>query len=240
MIRCLIIDDESLALDLLEDNIRKVAFLELVGRCKNASEAIEYLQNEQIDLLFLDIQMPDISGIQFLKSLPVRPLVIFTTAFEKYAMEGFELDIVDYLLKPFSFERFLKAANKAHEQLAIQKKSGIPAQDSQRKTQEYLYVKADYKLVKIEIQEIQYIEGLKDYIKIYTGETPVVTLLSMKTIEEKLPSADFFRIHRSYIVNLKKIKFVQRNFVTIGNKAIPIGDNYRDEFLKVINNNNNI
>lgn len=238
MIRCLIIDDEFLALDLLEDNIRKVPFLELAGRCKNASEAIGYLQRENIDLLFLDIQMPDISGIQFLKSLPVRPLVIFTTAFEMYAMEGFELDVVDYLLKPFSFERFLKAAHKAHEQLVLQKKTVAPVQDTQKKNPEYLFVKADYKLVKIEIGEIQYIEGLKDYIKIYTGETPVVTLLSMKVIEEKLPSSDFFRIHRSFIVNLKKIKFVQKSFVTIGNKAIPIGDNYREEFLKVINYNN--
>jgi DNA-binding LytR/AlgR family response regulator len=235
MIRCLIIDDESLALDLLEDNIRKVSFLELAGRCRSGFEAMEFLQKGDIDLLFLDIQMPDISGIQFLKSLPVKPLVIFTTAFEKYALEGFELDVIDYLLKPFSFERFLKAVNKAQEFLAMQKKISPATRDPEKKVPEFLFVKADYKLVKLEIQEIQYIEGLKDYIKIYCGEKPLITLLSMKAIEEKLPPSDFLRIHRSYIVNLKKIRFVQRNTITIGNKAIPIGDNYREHFFNVIN-----
>jgi len=235
MIRCLIIDDEALALDLLEDNIRKVAFLELAGRCKSGFEAMELLQKEKADLVFLDIQMPDISGIQFLKSLRQKPLVIFTTAYEKYALEGFELDVIDYLLKPFSFERFLKAVNKAQDYLGFAKKTVIPEKDTLSKTPDYLFVKADYKLIKIDLKDILYIEGLKDYIKIYNGEKPVITLLSMKAIEEKLPSADFFRIHRSYIVNLRKIRFVQRHIVTIGEKEIPIGENYRESFFRIIN-----
>ena len=240
MIRCLAIDDELLALDLLEDNIRKVPFLELAGRCKSGFEAMELLQKEKIDLIFLDIQMPDISGIQFLKSLPVKPLVIFTTAYEKYALEGFELDVVDYLLKPFSFERFLKSVNKAQDYLGLQKKAGASEKETSLKVPEYLFVKSEYKLVKIDIKDILYIEGLKDYIKIYIGEKPVITLLGMKAIEEKLPSADFHRIHRSYIINIHKISFVQRNTVIIGNKSIPIGDNYRETFFKVINYNKNI
>ena len=235
MIRCLIIDDEALALDLLEDNIRKVSFMELVAKCKSGFEAMELLHKEKIDLIFLDIQMPDISGIQFLKSLPVKPLVIFTTAYEKYALEGFELDVVDYLLKPFSFERFLKSVNKAQEYLGLQQKSVSSEKETPSKIPEYLFVKSDYKLIKIDTTDILYIEGLKDYIKIYAGEKPVVTLMGMKTIEEKLPSADFQRIHRSFIVNLHKIRFVQRNTVIIGDKVIPIGENYRESFLKTIN-----
>jgi DNA-binding LytR/AlgR family response regulator len=240
MIRCLIVDDEALALDLLEDNIRKVAFLELIGKCKSGIEAMELLQREKTDLIFLDIQMPDLSGIQFLKSLPVKPLVIFTTAYEKYALEGFDLDAVDYLLKPFSFERFLKSVNKAQEYMGLQNKQNTSLQEISPKAPEYLFVKSDYKLVKVDFKDILYIEGLKDYIKIYSGEKPVIAHLSMKTAEEKLPGDDFHRIHRSYIVNLRKIRFVQRNKVIIGDKTIPIGENYREGFFKVINDNKNI
>jgi DNA-binding LytR/AlgR family response regulator len=236
MIRCLIVDDEALALDLLEDNIRHVSFLELAGRCRNGFEAMEILQKEKIDLVFLDIQMPDLSGIQLLKTLRAKPLVIFTTAYEKYALEGFELDVVDYLLKPFSFERFLKAVSKAQDYLRIQE--GAVKEAVSRET-ESLFVKSDYKLVKIDIKDILYIEGLKDYIKIYTGEKPVITLHSMKAIEEKLPPSDFFRVHRSYIINIRKIKYVRRNFVSVGDKEIPIGENYRDGFLKLLDLNKN-
>jgi len=238
MIRCLAIDDEALALDLIEDNIRKVPFLELVKKCKSAFEAMEFLQNEKIDILFLDIQMPDITGIQFLKSLQNKPIVIFTTAYEKYALEGFELDVIDYLLKPFSFDRFLKAVNKAKDYLHLKEKTishgtGNEVQSSAG----YMFVKADYKLVKIDFNEILYIEGLKDYIKIYTGEKPVLTLLSLKSLEEKLPSADFVRVHRSFIVAVKKIQFIQRNFIHIGNKEIPISDNYKEQLFNIINQN---
>jgi DNA-binding LytR/AlgR family response regulator len=241
MIRCIAIDDENLALDLIEDDILKVPFLQLVKKCRSGIEALDILQTEKIDLLFLDIQMPDISGIQFLKSLPHKPLVIFTTAYEKYALEGFELDVIDYLLKPYSFERFLKAVNKAQEHLSILEKNqtSLSAEEISFSNQ-FIFVKSDYKLVKIEIAEIQYIESLKDYIKIIVGDKPVVTLSSMKAIEEKLVAPDFIRIHRSFIVNLRKIQYIHRNFVKVGDREIPIGDNYKESFLQIINQKNRI
>jgi len=241
MIKCIAIDDEKLALDLIEDDILKVPFLQLVKKCRSGIDALDLLQAEKIDLLFLDIQMPDISGIQFLKSLTHKPLVIFTTAYEKYAMEGFELDVVDYLLKPYSFERFLKAVNKAQEYLAIlEKNKTVPAAEEISFSSKFIFVKSDYKLVKIEIAEIQYIESLKDYVKIVVGEKPVVTLSSMKSIEEKLVAPDFIRVHRSFMVNLRKIRYIHRNFVMVGDKEIPIGDNYKENFLQVINPKNRI
>jgi DNA-binding LytR/AlgR family response regulator len=241
MIRCIAIDDENLALDLIEDDILKVPFLQLVKKCRSGIEALDVLQTEKIDLLFLDIQMPDISGIQFLKSLPHKPLVIFTTAYEKYALEGFELDVIDYLLKPYSFERFLKAVNKAQDYLSIlEKNQALPAAGEIRYSSQFIFVKSDYKLVKIEIAEIQYIESLKDYIKIIVGGKPVMTLSSMKAIEEKLVAPDFIRVHRSFMVNIRKIQYIHRNFVMVGDKEIPIGDNYKDSFLQVINQKNRI
>ena len=236
MIRCIVLDDEALALDLIEDNIRKVPFLELVKKCTGAFDAMEILKLEQVDLIFLDIQMPDLSGIQFLKSLKTKPLVIFTTAYEKYAIEGFELDVIDYLLKPFSFERFLKAVNKASEFLELKNKSiSNGTQDEIRSSHDFIFVKADYKLVKIDFTDILFIEGLKDYIKIFTGEKPIITLMSMKLIEERLPAGEFVRVHRSFIVALKKIRFIQRNFIQIGEREIPISDNYRDQLFSIIN-----
>ena len=238
MIRCIAVDDENLALDLIEDDIRKVPYLELVSKCRSGFEAMEILLKEQIDLIFLDIQMPDISGIQFLKSLPHKPLVIFTTAYEKYALEGFELDVIDYLLKPYTFERFLKAVNKAQDYLSVlEKVQDMNSTGEIHSTPEFIFVKADYKLVKIEIAEIQYIESLKDYIKIYIVEKPVITLSSMKSVEEKLPSNEFIRVHRSFMVNIRKIQYIHRNYVMIGDKEIPIGENYKEHFLRVINQN---
>ena len=236
MIRCIAIDDEMLALDLIEDNIKKVPFLELVQTCRSAIEAMEVLRNQPVDLLFLDIQMPDISGIQMLKSLHNKPLVIFTTAFSTYAKEGFDLDVIDYLLKPYSFERFLKAVNKVHEYMDLHDRA-----ISQATTKEivasptYLFVKADYKLYKINLCDILYIEGLKDYVKIFITEKPIVTQMSMKTLEEKLPSHDFIRVHRSFIVAFNKIDFVQKHMLTIGKKEIPISEHYRDQLFSIIN-----
>ncbi|MCX6244372.1 MAG: LytTR family DNA-binding domain-containing protein [Bacteroidetes bacterium] len=238
MIRCIAIDDEKLALDLIEDDIRKVPFLELVKTCRSGFEALDVLQNEKIDLLFLDIQMPDISGIQFLKSLNNKPLVIFTTAYEKYALEGFELDVIDYLLKPYSFERFLKAVNKAQEYLINTGNIQLPETAGATSPEgNFFFVKSDYKLVKIEISEILYIESLKDYVKIYTGGKPILTLSSMKAIEERLPSSDFIRVHRGFIVNIRKIRYIQRNSIMVENKEIPIGENYKEAFLNAINQN---
>jgi DNA-binding LytR/AlgR family response regulator len=235
MIRCLAIDDEMLALDLIEDNIKKVPFLELVQTCRNAIEAMEVLRNQSIDLVFLDIQMPDISGIQFLKSLHHKPLVIFTTAFSKYATEGFDLDVIDYMLKPYSFERFLKAVNKAHEYMDLRDRALNQAGSRDVASPNFLFVRADYKLYKINLHDILYIEGLKDYVKIYISDKPIVTQMSMKALEDKLPANDFIRVHRSFIVAFNKIDYVQKHMLTIGKKEIPISEHYRDQLFKIIN-----
>jgi len=236
MIRCIAVDDEMLALDLIEDNIKKVPFLELVKTCRSAMEVMEVLRNEQVDLVFLDIQMPDISGIQMLKSLHHKPLVIFTTAFSTYAREGYDLDVIDYLLKPYAFERFLKAVNKAQEYLSLQDRAlNQPAARDIVASPNFLFVKADYKLYKINLGDILYIEGLKDYVKIYVTEKPIVTQMSMKTLEEKLPSHDFIRVHRSFIVAFNKIDFIQKHMLTIGKKEIPISEHYRDQLFSIIN-----
>lgn len=241
MIRCIAIDDELLALDLIEDNIKKLPFLELVKKCKSAIEAMDVLRHEQIDLIFLDIQMPDVSGIQLLKTLKTKPMVIITTAYEKYATEGYNLDVIDYLLKPYSFERFLKAVNKAGEYQDLRDKA--MAQENSKEgviSPNYLFVRADYKLVKIDLAHVLYIEGLKDYVKIYMGDKPVLTQMSMKALEEKLPAKDFVRVHRSFIVAFSKIDFIQKQMLTIGHKEIPISEHYRDQLFKMINNDKNV
>ena len=236
MIRCMAVDDEQLALDLLEDNIRKVPFLELVQACRSAMEALEVLRNQQVDLLFLDIQMPDISGIQLIRSLQRVPMVIFTSAFSKYATEGFDLDVIDYLLKPYSFERFLKAANKAQEYMDLRGRlPGQPGAQEGVASPDFLFVRADYKLYKINLKDILFIEGLKDYVKIYISDKPIVTQMSMKALEEKLPPRDFIRVHRSFIVAFNKINFVQKHMVTVGKREIPVSDHYRDQLFKIIN-----
>jgi DNA-binding LytR/AlgR family response regulator len=233
---CIAIDDEALALELIEDNIRKVPFLHLVKTCRSAFEAIELMKEETIDLIFLDIQMPEINGIKFLKSISQKPMVIFTTAYDKYAIEGYELDVIDYLLKPIPFDRFLKAVNKAYDLYYLKSYSSHSTTDRQfpGKLPDFIFVKADYSMVKINFDDILYIEGLKDYIKIYAGGRPIITLTSLKSIEEKLPSDQFIRVHRSFIISLSKIKSVQKSVVKIGEKEIPIGDSFRDPFLQVI------
>ena len=236
MIRCIAIDDEALALDLIEDNVSKIPFLELTGKFTNAFDALNIMNEQTVDLLFLDIQMPDINGIQFLKSLKQKPVVIFTTAFSKYALEGFELDVIDYLLKPYSFERFLKAVNKAHEFLELQERAKDGRKDPSFGSH-YLFVRADYKLVKIDIKDILYIEGLKDYVKIYCGEKPLLTQMSMKAIEEKLPAHDFIRVHRSFIVGFDKIDFIHKSFISIKGREIPLSDHYKDNFLSLVQKN---
>lgn len=236
MIRCLAIDDEILALDLIEDNVRKIPFLDLVKKCQNPVEAMDILRQEKIDLLFLDIQMPDISGIQLLKSLPRKPVVIFTTAYSNYAIEGYDLDVLDYLLKPYTFDRFLKAVNKAREYIDFKEKSlSMENQKTPPALSNYLFVRSEYKLVSIDLSELEYIEGLGDYVKIYSGGSPVLTQMSMKSMEEKLPSSDFVRIHRSYIVSVKKIDFIRKNILSIKGKSIPISEHYRERLFKIIN-----
>lgn len=235
MIKAIIVDDEPLALDVLETYIDQVPDITLVCKCENAFEANEALKNNDIDLMFLDIQMPQLTGINFLKSLSNPPCVIFTTAYPDYAVEGFELNAVDYLLKPISLERFMKAVNKVSEKIAFRK------QENNVKEEEgdYFFVKADKKLVKVNFSDIIYIEGLKDYVIIRQEEGRVITLQTMKSLDSRLPDNQFKRIHRSYIVNLSKIKAVVGNMLEViekgQNKHIPIGKNYRENLLSIIN-----
>jgi DNA-binding LytR/AlgR family response regulator len=234
MMRCLAVDDEKLVLDLLVDNIRQVPYLTLVKTARNAMEAIEILQNEQIDLLFLDIQMPRLSGLQFLKSLPDPPLVILVTAYDKYALEGFELNVVDYLLKPVSMERFLKACNRAHELFQLKQKPPLPIAPTELTD---FFVNVEYSLVKIVPADVAWVEGLKDYIKIYLSSAtkPVITRMTFKALEEKLPEPAFVRTHKSYLVAVQKITAIKRDFVMIGTTEIPVSEHYKDNLRKILN-----
>ena len=230
-LRCLLVDDEPLALDLLEGYVAKTPALVLTGRCSSAFQAMEILENSQVDLLLLDIQMPGLSGLEFSRSLQKGPKVIFTTAFEQYALEGFKVDALDYLLKPISYLEFLNAINKAKRLFEHTGKAAVP------ETRNSIFVKTDYKLVQIELNNILYIEGLKDYVKIYQegNEKPILTLMSMKSLEENLPDTLFMRVHRSFIVNLDKIKTIERNRIVFGNNYIPISENYKEKFQRFVN-----
>lgn len=232
MIKCIIIDDEPLALDLLEDNISKISFLHLSGRFSGINTAVDFLDKNPVDLIFLDINMPQIDGLTFLKSYPVKPMVILVTAFHQHALEGFELDVIDYLLKPVSFERFYKAACKARDR----HKSTFAevVQPTPETNQKYLFVKSEHRILKINFSEIRYIESVKDYVKIFAEGKPVYTLMSLKSLESLLPAAEFVRIHRSYIINLSFITFIGRSKVYIGENGIPISTAYRDSFFELI------
>jgi len=231
MIRCIAIDDERLVRELLEDNIRQLPFLQLIRTCKNALEAYEVMQTEQVDLIFLDIQMPGLNGLQFLASLQKPPMVILVTAYEQYALQGFNLQVVDYLLKPFSFERFLKACNRANELFRLQNQQP----DSLPEIQDF-FVNVEYTLVKIVVADIEYIEGLKDYIKIYlsTAAKPVLTRMTMKAMEEKLPADAFVRTHKSFLAAVRKITTVKRDFVCIGDKEVPVSEFYKENLSRVL------
>lgn len=231
MIKCIAIDDEPLALEIVADFAGRVPFLELKDQFTSAFKAMEYLQKEKVDLLFLDIQMPDITGIEFLNSLEEKPLVIFTTAYSEYALEGFNLRAIDYLLKPFLFERFMQAVNRAKELLdARNSTSGKPL--------DFFFVKANYQMVKIYFNEIILIEGLKDYLKIKKADgSNIVVHKSMKGIMTELPN-NFMRVHRSFIISLDKIDALGKNHVTIGKEKIPISEFYRGDFNEYLKKNN--
>jgi len=227
MLKCIAIDDEDLALELLEDNISKVPYLQLVAKCSNAFEALQVLQQQPVDLIFLDIQMPGLTGLQFIQSLAVKPMIILITAYEKYALQGFNLDVTDYLVKPVSFDRFLKACNKAWELHELKTaKTKEPGSH-----QGYFFVNVDYKLLKVVTADIVWVEGLKDYVKIHlkAPARPIVTRMSMKAMEEELPKAGFLRIHKSYIVSIANITAVMKNSVFMGELELPVGENYREE-----------
>ncbi len=228
--RCLIVDDEPLAQQVMEEFAGRVHFLEVVGKCSSATEAIEVLRNTSVDLIFLDIHMPRLSGLDFIRSLHNPPQFILVTAYSEYALQGFNVNATDYLMKPVPFDRFLKAANKAYELYKLRNKSaGITESPAQK----YLLVKSGYQTVKIMIDSILFIEGLKDYVKIHTdGKKPILSLLTMKGLAVSLPAAKFMRIHKSYIVATERITTISRNRVMIGDKWIPVGENYREEFRK--------
>lgn len=230
--RCIAIDDEPLALDIVREFCSRVPFLELEQTFTRTSEAASFLKENPIDLIFLDIQMPDMSGIDFHKTLSPQAMVIFTTAFSEYAIEGFELNAIDYLLKPFKFERFERAAKKALEYFTYLSKNGP-------KEEAHLFVRSEYSLVKINIREILYIETMDDYVKIHLpGKKPVMSLMTMKNIQEKLPSDKFMRVHRSFIVALSRIESVRGKTIDLGMTEIPIGASYEEAFFNVYTKNN--
>jgi DNA-binding LytR/AlgR family response regulator len=235
MIRTIAIDDEPLALQLVTGYIKKTPFLDFVEAFDNPLSAMEYLGKNEVDLIFLDIQMPDLPGTEFAKNLNGETRFIFTTAFEKYALEGFRLDAVDYLLKPFGYDEFLASAEKARKLFDLEKK----ANTSISVNNNFLFLKADYKIRRINYDEILYIEGLKDYIKIYLkGELkPVISHCSLKLLESKLPERNFMRIHRSFIVNLNCVSLVDRFRIVFGNEYLPVSDQYKEKFQKFLDEN---
>lgn len=226
--RCIIIDDEPFAIELITFYVQQTPMLNLLGSFSDANHAIDFIQNHEIDLLFLDIQMPHINGIQLLKSLDKPPMVIFSTAFNEYAVEGFELEAIDYLLKPFDIKRFQKAVKKADELFSL-KKAAEP------QTEPFIFVKADYQMLKINISSIFFIEGWDDYIKIYVSDKPILTLMSLKSIMEQLPHQEFVRVHRSYIVPIKKIESVRNKVIKIASKEIPVGSTYAESLYHLMN-----
>lgn len=227
ILNCIIVDDEPLALDLLESYIKKTPFLKLTGRYSSAMEALKELPDKQVDVIFLDIQMPELNGIEFSKMINEHTRIIFTTAFDQYALEGFRVNALDYLLKPISYVDFLQAANKALQWFEMIQKSNVKSDEI-----DSIFVKSDYKLIQIELKHIRYIEGLKDYIKIYTDDhpKPILSLMSMKAMEELLPSSGFMRVHRSYIVHKDKIKVIDRGRIVFDKTYIPVSDSYKVQF----------
>jgi len=231
MLNCIAVDDEKWVLDLLVDNIRQVPFLNLVGKCKNAMEASAVLHEQPVDLLFLDIQMPGLSGLQFIQTLQKPPMVIFVTAYQEYAVEGFNLNAVDYLLKPVSTERFLKACNKAQEFFTLQERAPAP-----QERPGYFFVYVEYNQLKISVADILYIEGMKDYVKIFLASSnrPVITKITLKAMEEKLAGYRFARCHKSYIISADKVSAIKRDLICIGNTELPLSENYKPLVEKIL------
>jgi DNA-binding LytR/AlgR family response regulator len=235
MINTIAIDDEPLALQLVTGYVEKTPWLNLLGGFDNPLDAMDFIAREDVHLIFIDIQMPDLSGLEFTRSMAKGPKVIFTTAYEKYALDGFKLDVIDYLLKPFSYEEFLKAVQKVQKLIKLEK--GVP--DQVEANSEFLFIKSDYKIKRINFNEILYIEGLKDYVKVYTQSSPkpIMSLTTMKLLELKLPGSKFMRVHRSFIVNLEKIDTIERSRIVFGKTYIPVSDQYKEKFQEFLDNN---
>jgi DNA-binding LytR/AlgR family response regulator len=232
-LKCIIVDDEPLALDILAEYVRRTPTLELVARCSRCVEALETIEQSEVDLAFLDIQMPGMNGLELSKQLGEDTKIIFTTAFPQYALEGFRVDALDYLLKPISFEEFTRAVTRAEEWFSMKRAAQSGTENS---TPQNLIVRSDYKQYIIPIDTIVYIEGIRDYIRIHTEEGgSIQTLMNLKTAEELLPSNCFARVHRSYIVNLEKVIKIERTNIVFGNVTIPISDTYKKQFLKLLN-----
>lgn len=240
MIRCLVVDDEPLALHILEDYIRKIPFLTLVKATTNPIEALSIVQNGDADLVFLDVQMPELTGIQFLKIANGKAKFILTTAYSEYALQGYELDVVDYLLKPIAFDRFYKSVQKAQGILNPSTSPVVVAPEpaQQDSLNDFIFVKTEHKIQKVYLHDILFIEGLKDYISIFTPTERIITLQIMKKMEDALPEKHFIRVHKSYIVALNKIDSIERSRIWIKDKIIPVGDTYRDQFFKIIDAKN--
>ncbi len=232
IIRCLAIDDEPLALNKMAGYIKMTPFFELVGLCRSGYEAIGLLSNTEVDLMFVDINMPDINGLDFVRSLHHKPQVIFVTAFSEYAIEGFRLDALDYLLKPVGYNEFLKSANKARSFF----EASLPESSKTENPDEYLFVKSDYRMVRIRVNDIIYIEGMREYVRIHLENAkPLMPLISLRLLEEQLPQDRFMRVHRSYIVNLQKIESIEHNRIVFNGKVlIPVSDQYKEAFQRYI------
>jgi len=231
-IKCAIVDDEPLAVELLASYVKKIPFLELVGKYSNATDALRGVTENKVDLLFLDIQMPELNGLELSRMLPETTRIVFTTAFNQYAVDGYRINALDYLLKPISYADFLEACNKALQWFTLLQQS------NDEQTNKSIFVKSEYKLLQIDLDDIRYIEGLKDYVKIYTVQSqhPILSLMNMKAMEQMLPASRFIRVHRSFIVAKDKIREVERNRIVFGDVYIPIGDSYKQAFQDFINN----
>ncbi len=237
MIHCIAIDDEPLALEKMQDYISRVPFLSLKAKFDNGLSAIEYLKENEIDLIFLDVQMDGLNGIQLLEALKRHPKVILTTAYNEYALKGYELDVSDYLLKPFSFDRFLKAVDKVYEQLQAAQRGVVSRKEVNTSTihEEFIFVKTEYRLEKVCFKDILFIEGMKDYLRIHCAQDKrIMTLMSFMKMEQLLPSDQFIRVHKSFIVSLDKIQFIERNHIRMGEHHIPIGESYRKPFWSLL------
>lgn len=235
-ITCVVVDDEPMALNLVESYVEKTPFLELKKKFSSAIEAMEFVKTNPVDLLFLDIQMPDLTGIEFSKMLPKETRVIFTTAFDQYALEGFKVEALDYLLKPFDYAEFLVAANKAFTWFELTKGKKQPVVSEEK---EFLFVKSEYKQLRIKLADVLYFEGLKDYIKIWLKDIPkpILTLMSLKSLEEELPETQFMRVHRSFIVSLKNVEVIERSQIIINKQRITVSEQYKNKFLEYVNKN---
>ena len=238
IIKCAIVDDEPLAVELLASYVSKIPFLELNGKYTNATDALHGIGQNPVDLLFLDIQMPELNGLELSRMMPESTRIVFTTAFNQYAIDGFRVNALDYLVKPISYADFLEASTKAMQwfQLVHQSEQAAPAAPADEEPRS-IFVKSEYKLLQIDLDDIRYIEGLKDYVKIFTESSPhpILSLMNMKAIEQMLPTSRFIRVHRSYIVQKSKIREIERNRIVFGDVYIPIGDSYKQAFQDFIN-----